>query len=134
MKRCLLISATSGDLWIGALTRVLDEWGVDLTTIDSSQIESTHCETYDLIVLDAAVTTDLRSTISKIRAQASHARIVVYSSLDDWRRAKEAMLAGAVDYAIKSLDHGQIVDILKECLRQRVPPVAPTTSEVRGGR
>jgi DNA-binding NarL/FixJ family response regulator len=132
VKRCLLISESSRDLWLGALRSGLSELDSELALIARSEIARTHQGDYDLVIVDAAVTNDLRSLISAIRARDPAVRIVVFSSVDDWRRAREAMLAGAVDYTLKSLDQSQIVGTLKRDLLQSVPPV-PATSEVSGG-
>src|SRR5271157_2351508 len=96
------------------------------------EISSIRWGNVGLVILDAVVTKDLTSLISAIRARDPLVRIVVFSSVDDWKRAREAILAGAVDFAVKCLDEEQIVDILTKDLLQKVPPVAITTSEVRG--
>jgi len=133
VKRCLLISESSGDPWVGALLSGLSKLDVEVMRIAKSEIALTYWGGYDLVIVDASVTTDLRSLISATRARDRSVRIAVFSAVADWRRAREAMLAGAVDYALKSLDEIQIVGTLKRDLFQNVPLVVPATSEVSGG-
>ncbi len=134
MNKCLLIGATDGDVWGEVLASALAELGRELTIINASQIASIHSHDYELVILDAAVSSDLYKTISEIRTQDPAARVLVFSSLDDWTRAKEAMLAGAIDYKLKSLDPDQVVTIL----RRELLPIAPTAlspgSALPGGR
>ena len=132
MKQCLLITPAANDLWVSAILSSLSQLHRELKIIDHKELSSTCWGNVDLVILDGVVTNDLKSMISAIRARDSVVRIVVFSSVDDWKRAREAILAGAVDYTVKCLDEKKIVDILKKDLRRRVPPVAPDISEVRG--
>ncbi len=134
MKRCMLISESRRDLWLAVLRSALSELGHELVIIPKLQIARPHQGDYDLVIVDAAVTNDLRSLISVMRSRDPTVRIVVFSSVDDWTWAREAMLAGAVDYTLKSLDESRIVVTLKRDLLQRVPPALPASSEVGGGR
>jgi len=132
MKQCLLITPRVDNLWVRAIRRSLSRLCWEPKIVEDREISSIRWGNVGLVILDAVVTKDLTSLISAIRARDPLVRIVVFSSVDDWKRAREAILAGAVDFAVKCLDEEQIVDILTKDLLQKVPPVAITTSEVRG--
>lgn len=75
----------------------------------------------DLVILDAAAFDNLGQTISDLRGAYLSAKVLVFSSLPDWRQAREALLAGAIDYLPKSLDRKQAPVKLREALEKRAP-------------
>ena len=133
LKRSLLVSTGTGDGWLNRLRKAVLALGANVELITESEVRNTRLVDFDLVVLDAAATSDLHSMISAIRLQDPEARIVVFSSVDDWKRAREVMLAGAVDYAVKSSDERELVSTLKQCLLRPVPPLMPG-SDVNGGK
>lgn len=74
---------------------------------------------YDLVILDAGAVGDLVKVISQIRARNAEARIILFSSSPTWEQAREAMLAGAVDYAPKVLRHNYILDVIRRGLSRQ---------------
>lgn len=75
---------------------------------------------YDLVILDAGAVGDLGRVIAHIRARNAEARIIIFSSSPSWEQAREALLAGAVDYAPKELRHSYILGVVKRGLSKRV--------------
>jgi DNA-binding NtrC family response regulator len=65
---------------------------------------------YTLIILDAGIQADLEhlSTLSELLKQlfqiTPQARVLVTTSSPTWKRTREALIAGAVDYIRQTLD------------------------------
>jgi len=133
LKRSLLVSTGAGDGWLSRLRKAVLALGADVELITESEVRNTRLRDFDLVLLDASAINDLQSVISAIRFEVPEVRVIVFSSVDDWKRAREVMLAGAVDYAVKSLNEREIVSTLKRCLLRPVPPLM-RASDVKGGK
>jgi DNA-binding NarL/FixJ family response regulator len=132
VKRCLLISKSGCDLWLGALRSAVYELDREIVILARSEIARTHERDCDLVILDAAAVNDLRSLLSAIWPRDSAIQIVVFSSMDDWRQGKETMLVGVFDYTPPSFCETQINGTLMKDLLQRVSPAVLSASEVSG--
>jgi DNA-binding NarL/FixJ family response regulator len=77
---------------------------------------------YDVIVVDAATVEDVPSLVSHLRAQWPAARVVVATASPTWKRAREALQAGAVDYIRKSLSEKEILSVFRDILSRTPPP------------
>ncbi|HPO87484.1 MAG TPA: hypothetical protein PLN86_16720 [Candidatus Hydrogenedentes bacterium] len=87
---------------------------VSNTELDS--VKSWHdCE---LIILDSSDVSALPIMISSIRSRSFDIPIVVISPAPGWQEAKEALRAGAVDYQLKSSREKDILNIIKNNLRE----------------
>jgi DNA-binding NarL/FixJ family response regulator len=75
---------------------------------------------YDVIIVDAAAVGNEVLLISRVRAQQPQARIVVVTASPTWRRAREALRAGAMDYISKSLSEREFLSAFKDVLA-RIP-------------
>lgn len=82
---------------------------------------------YGVIIIDVGTVGDRRfsSLVSDIRAEQRETRIVVASAAPTWRQAKEAFLAGAIDYTRKSLDNKELLTVFQEVLNKKLPPWQP---------
>jgi DNA-binding NarL/FixJ family response regulator len=78
--------------------------------------------TFDLIIIDAAVLDSEMTLISRILAQHPHARVVVLTASPTWRRAREALQAGAMDYLSKTLSEKEYLDKFKHILAINLRP------------
>jgi DNA-binding NtrC family response regulator len=120
-KKILLIDGRDTSYWLGALDRAVSTLDRTLEVFNASSAQPISWRDYDLIILDAGVIQDLRSTISQIRLRDPEARVVVFSPAPTWKQAREVMLAGAADYAGKSLDKSYVLSTLQKNLTRRAP-------------
>ena len=74
-----------------------------------------HCK---LVVLDASHIDILSRTIKRILSKRADLPIVVFSSAPGWKEAKEALLAGATDYQLKSSSDKELRKVLVHNLRE----------------
>lgn len=121
-KKILLLDGRSDHYWLKTLQGATSALDRALEIVSEAEMEHIPWRDYDLIILDAGVISDLLSTISWIHLQNSGASVVVFSPAPTWKQAREVMLAGATDYARKSLDREHILSTLKKNLARRAPP------------
>lgn len=114
-KSILLGSHRPQDRW-EALRRALATLGNEVEVASQASMPQIGWINYDLVVLEVGFIRDLRATIAVIRRENPDARIIVFSASPDWKEAREAMLAGAVEYARKSLDYETVLTTLKKRL------------------
>ncbi len=107
--------------WLETLRKVASALDGVVKAIDQASVQRVLWRDYDLVILDAGVFNDLPSTIAWICSQYPETRIVVFSSAPTWKQAREAMLAGAMDYARKSLNREYILSTLKKNLARQAP-------------
>jgi len=119
LKRFLLLDGRDDHHWLRVLQGAASGLDGALEVVSEAEREHIRWRDYDLIILDAGVVSDLVSTIHWIHLQDSGACVVVLSSAPTWKQAREVMLAGAMDYARKSLDREYIVSTLKKNLTRR---------------
>lgn len=124
-KKSLLLDGRTGYYWLEALQNVMSALERDLEIASEAETEHILWRDYDLIILDAGIISDLPSKISQIRWQSPEARIMVFSSAPDWKQAREVMLAGAMDYARKSLDERYMLTTLRKVLARQAPSWHP---------
>jgi DNA-binding response OmpR family regulator len=122
LKRLLLLDGRDDQHWLRALQRAASALDGTLDVVDEAEREHIRWGNYDLIILDAGVVSDLVSMIHWIHLQDSEAHVVVLSSAPTWKQAREVMLAGAMDYARKSLNREHVLSTLKRNLTRRAPP------------
>jgi DNA-binding NarL/FixJ family response regulator len=77
---------------------------------------------YDVVIIDAAAVGNEMLLVSRVRVQQPQARIVVVTASPTWRRAREALRAGAMDYIGKSLSEGEFLSAFKDVLARTPPP------------
>ena len=73
---------------------------------------------YDLVIIDATMPDSEMVLLSKIRAQQPQTRLLVLTASPTWRRAREVLKAGAMDYLSKSLSEKEYLDTFREILNR----------------
>jgi DNA-binding NarL/FixJ family response regulator len=134
LKGFLLLDGRDDHHWLRALQEAASALDRALEVVSEAEREHIRWRDYDLIILDAGVVSDLVSTIHWIHLQDSGARVVVLSSAPTWKQAREVMLAGAMDYARKSLNREHILSTLKRNLTGRAPSWQRQGLPPNGGR
>jgi len=77
---------------------------------------------YSIIIVDATILDSEMLLISQIRTQRPDARILVLTASPTWRRAREAMKAGAMDYLSKSLNGQEYLNTFRDILDRTPTP------------
>lgn len=76
---------------------------------------------YTLIIIDATVVKEPVLLVTSIRGQNPNARIVVATWVPTWKRAREILQAGALDYISKSANEQELLSAIKGILRSSIP-------------
>jgi DNA-binding NtrC family response regulator len=71
---------------------------------------------YDMVIIDATMLDSELLLLSRIRAQQPDTRLLVLTASPTWRRARDALKAGAMDYLSKSLNEKEYLDTFRELL------------------
>ena len=116
LKKSLLLEGQRDHYWLASLRSALSALNRDLVVVSEAEMSRISWCEYDPIILEAGGITNLAFNISLIHLQNPQARIVVFSPSPDWKEAREAMLAGAADYARKSLNEDYILRTLRKSL------------------
>jgi DNA-binding NarL/FixJ family response regulator len=77
---------------------------------------------YDVIIIDAGAVSDAVLLVSQLRAQQPEVRVVIATASPTWRRARQALQAGAADYIRKSLDEKEVRSTIETVLELPPPP------------
>lgn len=117
----LLVNGLADHIWIDLLRRVVSDMGKNLVVIDHRDWRDAMAPDYDLILLDASSVADVVSTVRQILSAAPRSRLLVVTPTPHWRQAKEALLAGAIDYVRKVEDEGAIRAAIQTGLSRKLP-------------
>jgi DNA-binding NtrC family response regulator len=71
---------------------------------------------YDIVIIDAAILDNKMLLISQIRERQPKTRIIVLTASPTWRRAREALKAGAMDYLSKTMSEREYFQAFKDIL------------------
>jgi DNA-binding NtrC family response regulator len=96
-----------------ALANVLSSYG-GLEVIAWSELKEFDLEAYSLVFLDAGILADphqpdsLAQIITYVCQRWPQVKLVIVTTSPTWRRAREALQAGAVDYIRQTLDEDRL--------------------------
>lgn len=121
-KEILLVGNTIEDQWAFALQKAVSSLGEFHVTTQMSAVQEIARHRYDLIVIDAGVVDEIADLIAGLRSSQPEARIVVATASPTWQRAREAMLAGAIDYVRKSFNQRELHSQIQAALDCENPP------------
>jgi DNA-binding NarL/FixJ family response regulator len=82
---------------------------------------------YTLIFLDAGILADLKyvksltELLGQLFSYHPQARVLVTTSSPTWKRARDALVAGAVDYIRQTLDPNSLYNTLLPTLKRYLP-------------
>jgi DNA-binding NarL/FixJ family response regulator len=121
----LLVGTGTETLWPLVLQRALSALG-ELHTVPEEEALQTVAESrYDVIIVDASEVSDVPALVSRLRTQRPQTRIVVVTASPTWRRAREALRAGATDYIRKLSDEEELRSRIQAVL-DTPPPSGPS--------
>lgn len=104
-KQIMIITNQKNSAWVKAVTEALIPSGQVTITLEDDAPKMVRLRPFDLILIDAStIETDAVTLIKPLHELCPQTPIVVNTLSPTWRRAKEAFMAGAVDYVRRSLD------------------------------
>lgn len=112
----LVISAVAETPWISALQRALSSLGELHILPEGQAVAAIERSDYDLVLVDAGMVDNAALLVARLRARSDRARVLVFSSAPTWRRARELLLAGAMDYVRKTLDEEEMRYLIESIL------------------
>jgi DNA-binding NtrC family response regulator len=114
----ILVDVLPTGSWLGNLRQWACGLGITLDVFDATDLEFVGWRDYDLVVIGSSMASQSPGLIMQIRYRNRSAKIMVFSGRPDWREAREALLAGAVDYAPIPEDFRSLADLLEEALNK----------------
>jgi DNA-binding NtrC family response regulator len=119
MKQFLLIGAPSHP-WRKILQKAVKPRG-ELDVFDATQSYlKGYKKAYDLVIIDATAIDHAEEWVARLRSQLPSSRIIVLTAKPTWEQAREALLAGAMDYNVKSNDKDKLSKLLSDLLDKPV--------------
>ncbi|MGQ9598886.1 MAG: response regulator [Anaerolineae bacterium] len=113
----LLVSEEEESLWPSVLRRALAPLGELQVLSEEKALQAVSARPVPMVILDAAGVRDVASLTSRLKKQRPDLHVVVATASPTWRRARNALQAGASDYIGKSLEEeklrAQIEAVLK---------------------
>lgn len=117
----LVISDMEETPWISALQRALSSLGKLEILAEDRAVAAIERSDYDLVLVDAGMVENATLLVARIRARSDRARVLVFSSTPTWRRARDLLLAGAMDYVRKTLDEEELRYLIESVLGLPLP-------------
>jgi DNA-binding NtrC family response regulator len=77
---------------------------------------------YDLVIIDATMLDSEMLLLSQIREMQPDVRLLVLTASPTWRRARDVLKAGAMDYMSKALSEKEYLDAFQELLNRTPLP------------
>jgi len=112
----LLVTGRQKTPWAQLTEQALADLGqVRYVTPEQAQ-EELYRDRYNVAIVDAGNVQDVASLTRSLLADRADLRVVVFTASPTWKRAREALQAGAVDYCRKSLDGDEIRSVIKFAL------------------
>jgi DNA-binding NarL/FixJ family response regulator len=111
--RALFVNGTDEDRWLAQLRSVIAGLGVLDVVRKPDAFEQIRQYRYDLVVVDEGQLCESYEFISQILQVSPGTRVIVVSTLPEWRRARLAFLAGASDYLVSSISDEALLAALK---------------------
>lgn len=116
MKHRFLLIALSDDPWNTVLQTAVTQFDELQIASDDQCVRLIQEQDYALVILDATYVIDVPQLIEAILEQQANIPIIVATASPTWRRAREILSAGAVDYVRKSFHQEELVSALRSAL------------------
>lgn len=76
---------------------------------------------YAFVIVDATYVQDVIPIIRTIRHHHRETRVLVVTASPSWKRARDVLKAGAVDYVKKSVDAAKVQQLIADALTKGQP-------------
>jgi DNA-binding response OmpR family regulator len=118
----LLIGDIAESQWPLVLHQALLPLGELAIVQEEAAVQAITQTEYDVVIVDAGVVHHPPMLISRLHAQHPAVRIIVATASPTWRRARQVLHAGAVDYIRKSLNKRELRSQIEAVLALSPPP------------
>jgi DNA-binding NtrC family response regulator len=116
VAKLILLIGTPNHPWRKTLQAAVKPLG-ELDVYDEAQSYlKRYRKTYDLVIVDATEIEHPDEWVARLRGQLPAARVVVMADAPTWQQAREAFLAGAMDYAKKLSDKDKLSKFISDLL------------------
>lgn len=120
----LLVGERAETQWPVVLQQALSPIG-KLRVVSEEEAVSAIIESdYDAILVDAGSISDAASLTSRLRTQRPEAHVIIFTASPTWKRARQALKAGASDYMHRSLNKEELRSTVQAVLKVPPPPLA----------
>lgn len=120
-KNFLVVGIHIDSDWYTILKGALSPIGKTEMALSGEFGTKTRQGSYDLIIVDAAESSEMIDVVDSLHKQQPLTPIVVVTASPTWRRARQFFLAGAIDYIRKSLDTREIQETFEAFLANSTP-------------
>jgi predicted nucleotide-binding protein/DNA-binding NarL/FixJ family response regulator len=128
-KSVLFVTGQPGSSWLPTVKEAVAPLG-RLQSISEEDAETEIARIpYDLAIIDAATVKNAVALVSQLHSQRPEMPIVVATLSRGWRRAREALRAGATDYIPKSLNKEELSSIIANLLGHTTPTSSNSLAE-----
>jgi len=124
MTKAILVDVPNTNLLLETLRHWASSLGMELDITEANDIGSVQWSDYELVVIGSSMVSRNTSIVPLVRRWNRCARIVVFSTWPDWQEARDAFLAGAVEYAPMPKDPFSMLQTLEFAL-DRTPNEHP---------
>jgi DNA-binding NtrC family response regulator len=103
------------------LSKALNSLG-ELRILPNEEVSLPHLlrHKYDMVIVDVTALDNEMLLISKILKTQLTTRVVVLTASPTWRRAREAIQAGAIDYISKSMNEHEYILTFQRLLGRKI--------------
>jgi DNA-binding NtrC family response regulator len=116
MTKLILLIGAPNHPWRKTLQLAVKPFG-ELDVYDEAQSYlKRYKKKYDLVIIDATEIKYAEEWVARLRGQLPTTRVVVMADAPTWQQAREAFLAGAMDYAKKLGDKDKLSKFLSDLL------------------
>jgi DNA-binding NtrC family response regulator len=121
MTRQFLLIGAPGRAWSKTLQAAVKPLFGELDVYDKTQgYLNGYKKKYDMVVIDGTEVDHAEEWVARLRSQLPSTRIVVLAARPTWEQAREAFLAGAMDYTEKLSDKDKLSKLLSDLLEKPV--------------
>ena len=117
----LLVSEGPTTSWVELLQQAVSTLGELEMVAEKDAVEAVAETRWDLVVVDAGAVREFASLVSSLRSGRPDLRVAVFTSSPTWRRTRDVLQAGAVDYVRKSLSMDETRSTLETLLALPLP-------------
>lgn len=118
----VLIGSTQDEYWRSALGEAVAPLGKLDVISPEEALNGAIDLRYEIVTVDATYVKDVDEIVSALRTRQPKRRIVVLTAMPDWKRARAAFEAGAIDYLPKTLTKSELRDSFTEIRKKQPPP------------
>lgn len=119
MKKIMVVTNNPQSLWLPVLQEAVQSLGIVVPVTMEEVRERLQKEAFALIIADMSeIMDEVAYLVKKIRSLQPAAPIFVVTTSPTWRRAREALLAGAADYDRRTFDKENLLLKCRTILQQ----------------